>query len=142
MSIRLLSATIFLITTVMIVSGCMSEANFELAPESRLPKWFEVPSDKSRSDFRVTLDSYVYPSGPVGVYKLYYKDSFFSSKKVSGTPSRLELKNPPTGSWKDYPIYVVVTINGVTDITEHKKMEPIFYMTDDPAVWKALGVEK
>ena len=36
---------------------------------------------------------------------------------------------------------VVATVNGITDIIEFRKMEPVFYMTDDPAVWKELGVE-
>jgi hypothetical protein len=40
----------------------------------------------------------------------------------------------------DYPQYFAVTVDGITDIVEHKKMEPIFYMTDDPAIWKELGV--
>ena len=28
-----------------------------------------------------------------------------------------------------------MTGDGVVDIVEHRKMEPIFYMTDNPAVW-------
>jgi len=39
-----------------------------------------------------------------------------------------------------YPSYEVITLNGITDIIEHRRMEPIFYVTDDPAVWKELGV--
>jgi hypothetical protein len=36
----------------------------------------------------------------------------------------------------------VVTVNGITDIVERRTMEPVFYMTDDPAVWKELGVQQ
>ncbi len=32
-----------------------------------------------------------------------------------------------------YPAYVAIVVNGITDIIEHKKMEPTFYVTDDPA---------
>ncbi len=39
-----------------------------------------------------------------------------------------------------YPAYEVITVNGVTDIVEFRHMEPIFYMTDDPRVWKELGI--
>ena len=35
-----------------------------------------------------------------------------------------------------YPAYEAITVNGITEIIENKKMEPIFYLTDDPAVWK------
>lgn len=36
----------------------------------------------------------------------------------------------------DYPAYEAITVNGITEIIEHRKMEPIFYVTDDPTVWK------
>jgi hypothetical protein len=44
-----------------------------------------------------------------------------------------------------YPGYEVITANGVTEIIEHRKPEPIFYVNDDPAVreelFEALGIE-
>ena len=54
----------------------------------------------------------------------------------------MQLGRQPEGFPEGYPRYKVVTINGVTDVIELRKMEPIFYMTDDPAVWDELGVEK
>ena len=39
-----------------------------------------------------------------------------------------------------YPSYEVITVNGVIEIIEHRKLEPIFYITDDLAVLKELGV--
>jgi hypothetical protein len=50
------------------------------------------------------------------------------------------LKHPPPGFPPGYPAYEVITVNGITEIIEHRQMEPIFYVTDDPAVWKELGV--
>jgi hypothetical protein len=61
--------------------------------------------------------------------------------KVDGKEKGLEplrLKNPPQGFPSGYPSYEVVTVNGITDIIEHRRMEPIFYVTDDPAVWNEL----
>ena len=52
----------------------------------------------------------------------------------------LQLKPPPQGYVIGYPNYEVITVNGITEIIEHRKPEPIFYITDDPAVWKELGV--
>ncbi len=50
----------------------------------------------------------------------------------------LQLKNLPKGFDHGYPSYEVITVNGITEIIEHRKMEPVFYVTDDPAVWKEL----
>ncbi len=35
-------------------------------------------------------------------------------------------------------MYEVVTVNGITDVIEHRAMEPLFYMSDDREVWQAL----
>ena len=32
--------------------------------------------------------------------------------------------------------------NGVTEVFEHRRMEPIFYVTDDPEVRRRLGVDR
>ena len=34
-----------------------------------------------------------------------------------------------------YPVYEIIAVGGKTEIIEHRKMEPVFYVTDDPAVW-------
>jgi hypothetical protein len=41
-----------------------------------------------------------------------------------------------------YPSYEVLTANGITDVIEHRRMEPIFYITDDPEVRRKLGVDQ
>jgi hypothetical protein len=57
--------------------------------------------------------------------------------KVSGKTKDLR----PERRRFDYPAYAAITVNGVTDIIEHRRMESIFYVTDDPAVWKELPAE-
>ncbi|MEO6968518.1 MAG: hypothetical protein ABI132_08750 [Rhodanobacteraceae bacterium] len=52
----------------------------------------------------------------------------------------LVMKNAHDEIGGPYPAYSVITVNGVTDVVEHRHMEPVFYMTDDPAVWKAFNV--
>jgi hypothetical protein len=37
-----------------------------------------------------------------------------------------------------YPAYEIITISGVDDVVEHRKMEPVFYIADDLAVWGGL----
>ena len=64
---------------------------------------------------------------------------------VVGTSKGLEpltLKNPPAGFPPGYPSYEIITVHGVPDVIEHRRMEPIFYVNDDPAVWAELGVSR
>ena len=126
------------------LAGCL-ESSFELSPDSRIPRWFDVPEGKVRSQLKVTADYYSTFHGAKDVYKLYEKDRFFCLQEVTASTKEgnwakcVELKNSPKNSPKGYPCYRVITINGITDIIEHRKMEPIFYTTDDPAIWEELG---
>jgi hypothetical protein len=68
-----------------------------------------------------------------------------ATRKINLSPFTLEcveFKSPPAGFPEGYPCYKVLKINGITDIIELRKMETFFYMTDDPAVWKELGVDQ
>ena len=127
------------------LSGCL-ESSFSLSQDSRIPKWFDVPEDKLRSELKVTAEYYSTFSGGKLVFKLYDNDHFFPLQKISVSTEAgyslqsVQLKNPPEGSPKGYPRYKVLTINGITDIVEHRKMEPVFYTTDDPKIWKELEV--
>jgi hypothetical protein len=55
-----------------------------------------------------------------------------------------ELKKPPPGSASTYPAFEAVVVNGMTEIIQHRRMEPVFYITDDAAVWeryRAIGCD-
>lgn len=41
-------------------------------------------------------------------------------------------------SLSNYPAYVAVDVNGTTEVIEHRKIKPIFYLNDDPAVREEL----
>lgn len=118
--------------------GC-AESSFELAKESRLPKWFTVPSGMQREDLRVRADYYIGQK----IFFLYdSKGTLLSEKRGKRYGDYLapkQLKNPPKGFTEGYPAYEIVIVDGIIDIIEHRRMEPVFYMTDDPAVWKELG---
>ncbi|NOX09375.1 MAG: hypothetical protein GXP22_07815 [Gammaproteobacteria bacterium] len=122
------------------IFGC-KESSFTLSLGSRLPGWFHVNSNVSREELKLTMDYYLNPWEAEVIFTLYGKDGNELSKlrsDISRIP--LKLKNSPTGYPKHYPMYQVITINGITEIIEHRKMESVFYITDAPAVWKALGV--
>jgi hypothetical protein len=145
---RIDKSPLFLIVLAMSVSaiGCewSPESTFELATESRLPKWITLPPGLTRADVSVTMSYYVLPWGRNAVFILQGAKGQVRTK-VRGKTRGLEplqLKHPPQGFPPGYPSYEVITVNGITEIIEHRKMEPIFYVTDDPAVWKELGVEQ
>ena len=122
--------------------GFFPESSFGLARSSRLPQWIVLPPGLSRDQVSVTMDYYVSPVGRTATFRLY--DSHDQQRiKVSGYTRGdhlITLKKPPSGFPPGYPAYEVITINGIPDVVEHRAMEPIFYMTDDPAVRQELGV--
>jgi hypothetical protein len=124
--------------------GCewFPESTFELAGESRLPKWITLPPGLTRADVSITMNYYVTLWGRDTTFILQDAKGQIRTKvygKTRGLGPNL-LKHPPQGFPSGYPAYEVITVNGTTDIIEHRKMEPIFYVTDDPAIWKELGV--
>ena len=125
-----------------ILAGCdyFPESTFELSPNSRLPKWFTVPPGMTRRDLTVTMSYYVKPTGPDVTFEL------FDSRKHRLAKLRGAFLRDPHGGRSGrelpgYPAYEVITVNGIVDIVEHRRMEPVFYVTDDPDVWRErLGV--
>ncbi len=39
-----------------------------------------------------------------------------------------------------YPVYEIETANGITEVIEFRRMEPVFYVNDDPEVRTKLGL--
>jgi hypothetical protein len=66
-------------------------------------------------------------------------------KEVNGTQRGLhptESGSRMAGELPVYPLYEVITVNGITEAIEHRRMEPIFYVTDDPAILAKLGISR
>lgn len=128
------------IATVLTACGLFPESSFKLAPDSRLPRWLVLPSNASREDVEVTLDYFVQPSGRT--FKATLSNSH--GQTLATVAGELEGLGPTSiaagsgGQGSTYPMYEVASVNGVPDIVEHRAMEPVFYMTDDPSVWVAL----
>jgi hypothetical protein len=47
--------------------------------------------------------------------------------------------DPGTGPLP-YPNYAVVTIDGTTEVIEHRQRGPVFYIADDPELRRKFGV--
>jgi len=119
------------------------ESSFDLAPNSRLPKWFAIPPRLSRSDVAVVMDYYTGPSGRTATFTLRDARTNRKLADAEGTlrgSEPLNLENVK-GSMI-YPSYEIITVGKTTEVIEHRKMEPIFNVTDDPSVLAKLGVSK
>jgi len=135
--------SLFLGTLCLAVSSCayFPESTFKLAQESRLPKWFTLPAGLGRSDVTVRMDNYVESSGRTAIFTLLDLNGRTLSE-VKGTLRGMEplkLRNSPGGNPEGYPSFELVTANGVTEIVEHRRREPIFYINSDPSVLAELG---
>jgi hypothetical protein len=122
------------------IVGCeyFPESTFQLASESRLPKWITLPPGLTRSDVSIEMSYYIEPWGQTATFVLQDTTKKILGKAVGTLPCKgsFHLKNPPPGFTSGYPAYEPITVDGVTEMIEHKRMEPVFYVTDDPAVWK------
>ncbi len=112
----------------------LPESTFNLANDSRLPKWVTLTPGSSRADVSLTMSYYI----GFAQFILRDKNEHILKQKFGRTRCTVPFKpeTPPQGFPPGYPAYEAITVNGITEIIEHKKMEAIFYLTYDPAVWK------
>jgi hypothetical protein len=126
------------------MAGC-AESFLDLAPRSRLPRWFRLASGLSRGDVTVSMAPYVMPWGRTATFKLWDAHGR-QLDQVSATITGLEghtfTGRSPHGGFDDssYPIYEVMTARGITEVIEQRRPGPLFDVSDDPQVKAALGV--
>lgn len=131
-----------IVSICLLLLGCQQpEATFELAHQSRLPHWLVLPSGLLRSDVTVVMTYYSNSSGRTAKFILIDAKRH-TLAETNGSMKGLEplqLKNSRAGS-SGYPFYEIITVNGITEVIEHRRMEPVFYITDDPIVLNELGL--
>lgn len=125
-----------------LIAGCryFPESTFQLADDSRLPRWFHLPPGLTRRDVSVTVNYYNKLGRNDATFLLYDKQQHVVAK-INGTlrdAAPVHLKSSSQRESTGYPLFEVVTANGITEIMEHKKMEPIVYLSDDPTIWREL----
>jgi hypothetical protein len=120
--------------------GCM-ESRFELVSDSRLPGWFVLTPNQERSDVSVTYYTGWF-GGAIATFDLHDKEGHTiatAEGQLWGNEPKTIVPAPATGPIP-YPHYQVVTINGTTEVIEHREMSPTFGITDDPEVKRILKV--
>ena len=131
-----------LLTSCLSTLGC-AEGFFEVAPESRLPRWFTLPKGRGRSDVTVTTAGYVGPTGRSSVFKLWDTHGHKLAQVTTVTngyePFTFGPRSPHGGfDERSYPLYELETAGGISEVIEHKRMGPVLYINDDPVVRAAL----
>ena len=130
----ILGAAVTILASTLIGCQYFPESTFQLASESRLPKWITLPPDFTRADVSITMSYFAWP----GAGFVLRDAKGQTLEKVDGSEkcSNFQLRKPPPGFRPGYPSYTEIVVKGTTELIEHRKMEPIFYVTDDPAVWQ------
>jgi hypothetical protein len=117
--------------------GWLPESVFTLSTDSRFPNWFTIPPGYDRKDLTVKI--YYYAPPPLMI-------SNFKSILLGPPPEYKQLEkkigtvqwHPATKSYSDYPSYHIVRVGKTVELIEHKKMEPIFYISDDGAMKQVI----
>jgi hypothetical protein len=95
--------------------GFFPEASFNLALESRIPRWFSLDPSTHRGDVQVEMSYYISSAGRTAKFTLKRKGDQFSNS-VSCTERGLEPVYFGPSSTKpadQYPSYEVITCNGI-----------------------------
>ena len=101
-----------------------------------------LSAEPPRAALSLSMSYYLTPRGYSALF-LSQNAAHQTLKKTSGRlgcPAPFQLKHPPAGFPQGYPLYQPVTVDGITEMIEHRRMEPVFYVTDDPAPWKQYAM--
>lgn len=118
------------------------ESEFTLAPESRLPSWYpNLPEGVQRDQVVITLQ-YWSPLFDVNDAVFIVKKGWRTLYKKTGHSEW----HPDYWSWaqKDWPnrahpSFVLVTIDGKTEVIGHFIKGPIFHVSSESAVQQTIG---
>jgi len=89
------------------------------------------------------MDYYTGPNGGTATFTLRNARTGSKIAKFDGTLKGSQPLYLENAKGRDiYPSYEIITVGRMTEVIEHRKMEPVFYVTDDPTVLSKLGVAK
>lgn len=122
------------------------ESEFALSPESPLPGWYpKLPEGYTRENVTIKLRYYAPPFDIDNTVFWVESSPFNTLYKATGKSDH----HPAYWKWahedwpaRSHPGYVNVTIGGITEIVEHKKREPVFYISNEETVRKTMDKSK
>jgi hypothetical protein len=140
---RFIALAVVLCAACQPVHGCV-DGRFELAPDSRLPRWFTLPS-ADRKDIQVEL---LYRSSPGSGLRVVFVMQGLDGRPIDRAtggmcwhPATHWTPNPD-GAFVPvpYPHYVIVSVRGVVEVIEHVGLRNLFAVSDaGPVVEEALA---
>jgi hypothetical protein len=125
--------------------GCKESGPFHIAPDSRLPRWFLLPTGVERQDVDVEMTYYIsiLPHAPGMARFVLRSNDGRKLAEVSGTTRTkqpMSLARQSSTGPISYPVYEVITSGVITEIIEHRRYDAQFYVTDDALVHQRLEV--
>ena len=133
---RLLGAIIF----GAVLSGCYvpgrgyAESQFDLVLDSRLPKFFDPAGRISPVGYKARVEYYSSPDSVRVIIRDPSGHTVFDKQDKFQWHPFADKEHPAA----HYPSYVVVSFDGISDILEQRRLEPLLYLTGDKRVWDAL----
>lgn len=123
------------------------ESEFQLSAQSRLPMWFTIPQSYSRKDLNVTITFYTHPIFENKVRMIVYgpapeRRKLMEKIAVSRWHPITEQQFEKQQGYGVYPSYLIITVDGIEEIFEHRSKGNILYITDDPQVTYILKQPK
>ncbi len=113
------------------------ESSFELSPDSSFPNWFSIPEGYTRKDVTVKIFYY----SPPPLFKYNFK-TYLIGPPPANTVLAIKIGtvrwHPSMSTKQLHPSFHIINVDGKQELVEHKKMEPVFYISDDPAMRRAL----
>ncbi len=121
-----------------ILEGCSNvESVFQLAPESRLPRWIILPATYSRADVTMKITIYTFGEVKTTVYGPAPKHEKLS--EVTGTirwhPST-EQKFNEQKRYDVFPNYSIISVKGIDEVFEQKGKNDLLYVCDTCEITK------
>ena len=106
-----------------------------------MPRFIRVPNEVVRQRLSLRMGYYSAPWGEWAQFQLVDNNGnqLDSVTAKFGPGWRANQENPD--GHLQYPSYSVLVARGISDVIEHRKMEPIFYVTDDPNIKAKLGLK-
>ncbi len=113
------------------------ESIFQLAPESRLPRWLNV-SGYDRKNLSVTITIYSSPFGGDNTKIIIYGPSPERKKLMEKAGTERWHHLSKNDNDKKYPNYTIITVDGIEEVFEQRQPGNILYISDDPKVRSKL----
>ena len=122
------------------------ESNFQLSPDSRLPRWLTIPSGYSRKDLTVTLRFYTHTF--LNKVKIDVHGPLPEHKKLMEKIGTVRWHPFSEQQFKEqrgygvYPNYSIIVVDHIEEIFEQRCKGDILTITDDPKLTQALKQSK